>query len=26
VRTNFVRLMPVTAERVVDFWQTRQSA
>jgi hypothetical protein len=26
VRTNFVRLMPVTAERVVNFWQTRQSA
>jgi uncharacterized protein (DUF2336 family) len=26
VRVNFVRLMPVTAERVVNFWQTRQSA
>jgi uncharacterized protein (DUF2336 family) len=26
VRTNFVRLMPSTAERVVSFWQTRQSA
>ncbi len=25
VRTNFVRLMPLTAERVVNFWQTRQS-
>jgi uncharacterized protein (DUF2336 family) len=26
VRLNFVRLMPSTAERVVSFWQTRQSA
>ena len=26
VRVNFARLMPVTAERVVNFWQTRQSA
>jgi uncharacterized protein (DUF2336 family) len=26
VRLNFVRLMPLTAERVVTFWQTRQSA
>ena len=26
VRLNFVRLMPLTAERVVNFWQTRQSA
>lgn len=26
VRSNFVRLMPLTAERVVSFWQTRQSA
>jgi hypothetical protein len=25
-RVNFVRLMPSTAERVVGFWQTRQSA
>jgi uncharacterized protein (DUF2336 family) len=25
-RLNFTRLMPSTAERVVDFWQTRQSA
>jgi uncharacterized protein (DUF2336 family) len=25
-RVNFVRLMPSTAERVVTFWQTRQSA
>ena len=25
-RVNFVRLMPSTAERVVNFWQTRQSA
>ncbi len=25
-RVNFVRLMPSTAERVVDFWQARQSA
>jgi uncharacterized protein (DUF2336 family) len=25
-RSNFVRLMPSTAERVVNFWQTRQSA
>jgi hypothetical protein len=23
---NFARLMPSTAERVVNFWQTRQSA
>jgi hypothetical protein len=22
---NFTRLMPSTAERVVNFWQTRQS-
>ncbi len=26
VRSNFARLMPSTAERVVSFWQTRQSA
>jgi uncharacterized protein (DUF2336 family) len=26
VRSNFLRLMPSTAERVVNFWQTRQSA
>jgi uncharacterized protein (DUF2336 family) len=26
IRVNFARLMPVTAERVVNFWQTRQSA
>lgn len=26
VRSNFVRLMPSTAARVVSFWQTRQSA
>jgi uncharacterized protein (DUF2336 family) len=26
VRVNFARLMPLTAERVVNFWQTRQSA
>jgi uncharacterized protein (DUF2336 family) len=26
IRSNFVRLMPSTAERVVSFWQTRQSA
>jgi hypothetical protein len=26
LRVNFVRLMPLTAERVVNFWQTRQSA
>ena len=26
VRVSFGRLMPVTAERVVSFWQTRQSA
>ncbi|MGZ5872009.1 MAG: DUF2336 domain-containing protein [Bradyrhizobium sp.] len=26
LRTNFARLMPSTAERVVGFWQTRQSA
>ena len=25
-RVNFTRLMPSTAERVVNFWQTRQSA
>lgn len=25
-RVNFVRLMPSTAERVVSFWQTKQSA
>jgi len=25
-RVNFARLMPSTAERVVSFWQTRQSA
>jgi uncharacterized protein (DUF2336 family) len=25
-RVNFVRLMPSTAERVVGFWQTKQSA
>jgi uncharacterized protein (DUF2336 family) len=25
-RVNFTRLMPSTAERVVGFWQTRQSA
>jgi len=25
-RVNFVRLMPSTAERVVSFWQTRQTA
>ena len=25
-RVNFSRLMPSTAERVVNFWQTRQSA
>jgi hypothetical protein len=25
-RVNFARLMPLTAERVVTFWQTRQSA
>jgi hypothetical protein len=25
-RVNFSRLMPSTAERVVGFWQTRQSA
>ena len=25
-RVNFARLMPSTAERVVTFWQTRQSA
>jgi uncharacterized protein (DUF2336 family) len=25
-RSNFLRLMPSTAERVVSFWQTRQSA
>jgi uncharacterized protein (DUF2336 family) len=25
-RVNFTRLMPATAERVVNFWQTRQSA
>jgi uncharacterized protein (DUF2336 family) len=26
LRVNFARLMPSTAERVVGFWQTRQSA
>jgi uncharacterized protein (DUF2336 family) len=26
LRVNFARLMPSTAERVVSFWQTRQSA
>ena len=26
LRVNFVRLMPSTAERVVSFWQTSQSA
>ncbi len=26
LRSNFARLMPSTAERVVSFWQTRQSA
>jgi len=26
VRSNYVRLMPSTAERVLKFWQTRQSA
>jgi uncharacterized protein (DUF2336 family) len=26
VRSNFVRLMPSTAERVVGFWRTRQPA
>ena len=26
LRVNFVRLMPSTAERVVNFWQTRQLA
>jgi len=25
-RVNFARLMPSTAQRVVNFWQTRQSA
>jgi hypothetical protein len=25
-RVNFTRLMPSTAERVVGFWQTKQSA
>ena len=25
-RVNFARLMPSTAERVVKFWQTRQTA
>ena len=25
-RVNFTRLMPSTAERVVSFWQTRQTA
>jgi hypothetical protein len=25
-RVNFSRLMPSTAERVVNFWQTKQSA
>lgn len=26
IRTNFIRLMPSTAERVVNFWRARQSA
>ncbi|MGA7070303.1 DUF2336 domain-containing protein [Bradyrhizobium sp.] len=26
VRTNFTRLMPSTAERVVSFWRTRETA
>jgi uncharacterized protein (DUF2336 family) len=26
VRTNFMRLMPLTAERVVGFWRTRATA
>ena len=26
VRTNFMRLMPSTAERVVSFWRTRETA
>ena len=26
LRVNFARLMPSTAERVVNFWQTSQSA
>jgi uncharacterized protein (DUF2336 family) len=26
IRVNFARLMPSTAERVVSFWKTRQSA
>ena len=26
VRSNFARLMPATAERVLSFWRTRQSA
>ena len=26
VRTNFLRLMPATAERVVSFWRARQKA
>jgi uncharacterized protein (DUF2336 family) len=26
IRVNFARLMPSTAERVVNFWQARQSA
>jgi uncharacterized protein DUF2336 len=26
VRSNFARLMPSTAERVVGFWRVRQSA
>jgi hypothetical protein len=25
-RTNFMRLMPSTAERVVSFWRVRQTA
>jgi hypothetical protein len=24
-RVNFARLMPLTAERVVNFWKTRQT-
>jgi hypothetical protein len=26
VRSNFTRLMPSTAERVVSFWRTRETA
>lgn len=26
VRSNFMRLMPSTAERVVNFWRVRRSA